>query len=405
MLIAVQHNFAKFGFIGEYTYTCNPLTDISCNANLNNQNIFNEDEFHPSQASHQIIADYILSILEGPSLANLLSQTPVSSVQTQHENIQSNLEALESFGKKSMVVGQWQFFSAGNYDSAHQSLVDNTPRFNPEYHQHDLSFTAGFEELLNPNWIVGIALGRSTGSINSHSDTENFNYDQDINMVHFFSGNTFWQNQAYINSIAGYGHIIDNHIKRSFRLGIFPETVYANTTGDDFNADVEAGYYFKFNHQPDMQTGPFINLEYQHVDIDGYAEASSNFESDNTAFDALQYQLQEDKFLDSQLGWQWKNKYNAFDDIVITPSLKLSYLHKFITNPDVEAGVTSLPGSHYTVPSMSPIKNFGLASLQIDSTFKEGFTMGLGYNVMAARHFMSQGLMLDLSIPLSKIKN
>ncbi len=403
---AIQDNFAKFGFVGAESETCNFLSMVKCGSPDPNQDIFFSDGFHPSQATHKIMADYVLSILEGPALTGLLSQTPVSTVQTQDDNIESNIKNLEYTRKKSMVVGQWQFFSMGNYDTSHQSLVENTRNFNPAYHQRDLSFTAGFEELFNPDWIFGFAVGHSMGTVDSNSDTENFNYDQDINMVNFFSGTSFWQDRAYINSLLGYGHIIDNHINRNFRLGICPETLYANTTGDDFSAELNSGYYFKFKNYPALQTGPFIALEYQHVDIDAYAEASSNFETNNNAFDALQYQLQDDNFLNSELGWQWKNTLaSSFDDIVLTPSLQISYLHRFMANPSVEAGVTSLPGSHYSVPSMTPAKDFAMASAEIDSTFKQGFTLGLSYNLMGAKHFLSQGVMVNLSIPLSKIKN
>src|SRR5262249_10361433 len=136
-----------------------------------------------------------------------------------------------------------------------------------------------------------------------------------------------------------------------------------------------------------------------HVDINPFEESSSHFETLNTAFDALQYRSQNFNSLLGGLGWELDYS-GAIDDVKVSPYVQATYNHQFIANNTIEAGVSSLPGSHFELPVAPAYKDFGLISTGIRSTFNNGLDMTLGYNLMGARHYISQNFMVSFSVPI-----
>jgi outer membrane lipase/esterase len=195
----------------------------------------------------------------------------------------------------------------------------------------------------------------------------------------------------------GYGQIDDSNIHRSFMLGSFPDTLTAHTTGDHYDADITTGYNVELlNHQ--IKTGPIASLEYQRVSINPYIETSSNFESEDGAFDAMQYHCQNYDSFVGGLGWQI-NYTGTINNVKVMPYLQATYNHEMINDNIVEAGVTSLPGSNFSLPVGLPFKDYGLFSGGIQTEFKNGLVMSLGYNAMAGNKYLSQNVMLNLSLP------
>lgn len=393
-LNAIQDNFAKFGFVGAESETCNFLSMVKCSSSDPNQDIFFSDGFHPSQETHKIMGDYVLSVLEGPELASYLAETPLSVMNGENKQIQSELLSIQS-GLTELAVNKWHVFGAGIYNTTHR---DSNGPIDHGYHQEATAILAGLDYRLNPQILLGFAVGRSMGKIDYSSDSTSYSFDLDENMANLFGGYQFWNQQAYVNASLGYGAINDSNIHRSFMLGILPETVSGNTTGDHYDALVNLGYNFSLmQHQ--VLTGPIASLEYQRVDVRPYAESSSNFEVNNAAFDALQYGEQYYDSCVGALGWQLSYT-GKIHNVKVMPFIQATYNHEFIDSNTVTAGVTSLPGSHFSLPVGLPFQDFGVFTGGVQSVLNNGLIVSVGYNAMAAHRYLSQNVMLNFSMPL-----
>jgi len=389
---AIQTNYAKFGFSGPLSeVSCNPLTGLVCSDP--NSGIFFYDGFHPSQETHRIAADYILSVLEAPEFNAFLGESPLTVMNTQNKQIQSELSTIQS-GLVKVNSGHWHVFTSGAYSSTHR---DSEGPVNPGYHQNGTAFTVGADYRVNDNFLFGVAVGRSMGKVEDSNSTSNFQFDLDENLVNVFGGLQFWNNKAYLNGSLGFGYIDDSNIHRNFMLGSFPEMVDGHTTSDHYDANIMAGYNFEFLNQQ-LKTGPIASLEFQRVSVNPYAEKSNNFELDGESFDALQYHAQNYDSFVGGLGWQ-VSYTGVINNVKVMPYLQATYNHEMIDGNTVEAGLTSLPGSYFSLPVGLPFKDYGLFSGGIQSEFNNGLVMSLGYNAMAGHKYLSQNVMLNLSIP------
>jgi outer membrane lipase/esterase len=391
LLNAIQNNSSRFGFLGPYSSYCKPFNPTSCSGNPNQYIFF--DGFHPSQATGIIFADYVLSVLQGPEYAGILAEAPLGVIDNQNSMIQSELLGVQT-NLTNLEVGKWRVFANGLYNPETQTQNGfNQQGFNVD----NKAFIVGADYRFNQNGIFGFAAGRSMGNVDFSHNAGGFDLNE--NLITLFGGYQFLDN-AYINTELTYGNIDYSNINRRFMLGTVPETVDGNTTGDQYGAAGNLGYNFNFMNN-NLKTGPVMTLDYQHILVNPYSEQSSLFQTADGAFDALQYNKQtNDSFLGG-LGWQI-SYHGQINNVQVLPFLQATYNHQFLNmDRSVEAGVTSLPGSLFSMPVSQPDKDFGLINTGIQGIFNSGLALTFGYNLTVGQSDLSnQAFMISASMPL-----
>lgn len=405
LLNALQTNYQRFGFIGPYssykyifvifgtpvTLDCGSQSAFIC-SNDPNQDIF-YDGYHPSEATNKIGADLIFSMLQGPGFAAMLAEAPLSVMDTQNQQIQSQLLGVQT-GATKVALHTWRVFATGVHN---ETKYHSTFLLQPSYTQDGNGFTVGADYRLNPNTLLGFALGRSMGKINYAHDAGGFDLNE--NIISFFGAYQFLEN-AYVDGSISYGNIDFDSIHRNFMLGGVPEMLGGSATGQQYAAFAQTGYNFNFLDNA-LKTGPLATIDAQRVVVNPYAETSSQFETSNGAFDGLQYNKQTNDSLLGALGWQ-ASYATHINTVTVVPYIQATYNHQFLnTTNNVEAGVTTLSGSVFSLPVKYPDIDFGLVNAGVQTVFANGVALTFGYsNTFGEPDIKSQLFTISASVPL-----
>jgi outer membrane lipase/esterase len=401
LLNALQANYEKFGFVGPYSsykyttilgdITCFSGSPFTCSTDPSKDIFY--DGFHPSEATNKIGADLIFSQLQGPGFASTLAEAPISVMDGQNQQIQSQLLGIQT-GETNVPAHQWHIFATGVHN---QENYSSHYLLQPDYTQDGNGFTVGVDYRLAPDLLTGVAVGRSMGKLNFAHHAGGFDITE--NMINLFGGYQFLGN-AYVDGSLGIGNIDYSNIRRNFMLGIFPETVTGETSGQAYAAFLQTGYNFKLLNDA-LKTGPLASLDYQRITVNPYAETSANFQTPNGAFDALQYEKQANNSFIGALGWQASYAMQV-NTVTLLPFVQASYNHQFLKAVNnVEAGVTSLPGSFYSLPIQYPNAGFELVNAGIQGKLSNGVALTFGYSrTFGPSELRSQLFTLSASVPL-----
>lgn len=389
---AIQSSPEKFGFSSASSSYCyygqagDGSPALICQGDPERSVFY--DGFHPSQKTGQIGADYFLSILEGPLYAAVLAEAPFSVMDNQNNSIHSELLSLSS---QPLSVNSYKIFTNGIYHS--QEVTENSLT-KPKYQADTKTFTVGADYQFNSHTVIGAAIGHSINNIRYPHQKGGFDFDE--NVLSAFAGYE-WKN-LYLNTIFNYGLINYQNIKRKFMLGQLPETLTSNTTGEQYNLDANIGYYFISNQ---LKTGPIINFDYQKITVHPYAEKSSNFNSSDNNFDALQYDRQDNDSLTASIGWTISDTI-PFRSLLLQPYLQATYNHQFMDNTRmVSAGVVTLPGSRFSLPIVTPNNDYALVNGGIKTTFANQMAITFGVDSMLGQtDTKAYSLLIGFSIPL-----
>ncbi len=323
----------------------------------------NLDE-HPTGAGHQMIADYAYSVIEGPTRAAILAEAPFSVMDAQNFNIENQLFNVRSNMTK-LATAQTTFFASASYSPYKQ---DSQGTQGSGFDAHNTDFTAGIVHRINNNLIAGAAFAHSYGPVDLGKKIGGFDIAENITSL--FGG--YQYNKFYTDGIVNLGVINFNNFTRNIPIGPSQNLTHGETNGLQFGADLVTGY--NLINRNNLQTGPLVNVDYQNIRVDAYAEKGSiggiaeNFDSQNN------------NSLTTGFGWMF-NYIMQVKNIQLMPFAQLTYNHQWITAVrNVGAGLVSLPGSHFTIPVSAPNGDFGLANIGISTNLVKNVNLSLGYN-------------------------
>lgn len=397
LLVALQNNYKRFGFIGPYSSYLTPVigpTGVTMVAGTANpsQYIF-YDGYHPSAETDLIGAEYMMSVIEGPEYAGVLGVVPFSVVDNQNSEVQSELMSVQNGYVCAPANGQWRVFASG---LTNPGSIDADGFEQVGYNTTNNAYLIGADYGFATNAMVGVAVGRSMGDVNYTNSAGGFDLDE--NLITAFGGYN-WRN-LYLTTELNYANVDFSNVKRNFNLGLVPETVIGDTTGQDYGAAGTLGFNFVTLHNA-LRTGPVATIDYQNDTVNPYSELSTNFQTSNGAFDALQYAKQTNASLVGGLGWQIN--YDAhISNFQLIPFVQGTYDHQFVGQDRmIRAGVTSLPGSAFEMPFTSPDGNYGLVDAGIQGILSDGVALTFGYSATVFEPQVdSQSFMISASVPL-----
>ena len=112
---------------------------------------------------------------------------------------------------------------------------------------------------------------------------------------------TYHAGGGYVSGYGHYGQSDFNDIERDFQLGAARISESGKTNGSHVGLGISGGWWFKFDK---IQTGPFADLGWQDIKVDGYRERGN----DATA---MWFGKQQRRALIGTLGWRLQGQWQV----------------------------------------------------------------------------------------------
>jgi len=286
------------------------------------------DGVHPTTAAHKALADFAVSVIEGPRQIAVL---PHSEAVIGRSRAQMVDGAVAGLGKEdgmrwwADVRGNQQAYDAPfDYDSVGPAA------------SFGIGWTSG-------NLVYGAFAGY--GRQNSDFGEDRGEFKQTDAGLGGFVG---WRSGAFwANGQLGWTKV-SYDVDRTVHLGPATRVHSGSPDGDNLSLGASAGWNFgdgAFRH------GPVLAVLSQKISVDGYAE------TDPTLSTSLAYPQQDFDSLIGSVGWQLSYAINDH----VQPYAKLTYDREFEDAPaQAFAQAQSIPGSlPYAVPGLAFDETYG----------------------------------------------
>lgn len=269
LMTEVRANPSAFGFTNATGIACGPFPPITTSgsaqfclpSNLVASNAADTfvfaDGVHPTSATHRLIADFVESLIEGPTQYSLLAEAPL---RTRASHVRTISDGLTT-GKQS-EVGKFSVFAAAdgsNFD------IESGPG-NTGLDSRTRSATIGVTMRASEAVMVGLAYGHGRNEGSFGGDAGGYRTREHTWSVF---GSVKWRG-FYGTGVLSQADIEFNDIQRNIRLGQNRRTATANTDGSNYSAHLNAGYDFPIGR---FRVGPTVAVTTQNVEVNGFDEA------------------------------------------------------------------------------------------------------------------------------------
>jgi outer membrane lipase/esterase len=286
------------------------------------------DGVHPTSAAHKALADFAISVIEGPRQVAILpySEAMVGRARSEMVNV-----AIEGFGEGDGM--RWWADVRGDQQ-----------RYGAPFHFDGIGPAASF----GIGWTSGnLVYGGFAGYGRQNQDFGRRlgEFQQTDAGLGGFIG---WRDDAlWANAQLGWTKI-SYDVDRLVHLG--PATRVHSGSPDGDNLSIGASTGWNFEHGA-LEHGPVLSLLSQKISVDGYAE------TDPTLSTSLAYPQQDYDSLIGSVGWQASYALNEH----LTPYAKLTYDREFEDAPaHAFAQAQSMPGTlPYAVPGLEFDDTYG----------------------------------------------
>ncbi|BAO45277.1 autotransporter outer membrane beta-barrel domain-containing protein [Thiolapillus brandeum] len=332
---------------------------------------FFADPVHPTAIAHQIIADYAVSVVTAPALVANLPEVVLGQVRSNQQRVQSQL---------SMGFGDgWSFFANGAMGG--QDLQAGQAW---DVSADDASLLVGAAWRMNPYWVFGGALEGAYSDVDFARGMGGFEANSAL-----LSGFADYRRDSYFaNAIlsVGLNSNLDD-IERVIALGNTTRSEQGSSSADAWAIKVLAGT--TLFETGGLQAGPFVSVNYQKVDVDGYRERGMRSTSMNFASqDRDSLLLEGGVFANYHLGGG---------------SLHGALSYEGELNDDgrsVTAGLNSLSGSHFKLYDIEGSDYYWKLDLGYSRNMSKGVALGINYSLRNGENdndhqFINLGINVD----------
>lgn len=286
------------------------------------------DDVHPTTAAHKALADFAVSVIEGPRQIAIL---PHSEAMVGRARAQMVDGAIAGFGKEDGM--RWWADVRGDQQ-----------RYGAPFHYDGIGPAASF----GIGWTSGnLVYGAFAGYGRQDNDFgqrrgEFTQTDAGLGGFVGWRSGAFWANGQLGWTRVGY------EVDRAVNLGPATRIHSGSPDGDNLSIGASAGWNFEHGA---LSHGPVAALLSQKISIDGYAE------SDPALSTSLAYPQQDFDSLIGSVGWQASYAINDH----VQPYAKLTYDREFEDAPaQAFAQAQSIPGSlPYAVPGLAFDDSYG----------------------------------------------
>ena len=278
LLLEILDDPAAFGFsaVVDHTRFCFSssevtITGISCTEpdGLGKSSGGNPDDFvlndglHPTQALAQILSDYGASVLRAPGMIALLPESALADARAFGNTISDYqvrsrwAPRTEGFDLFASVQGQDVDFDDGSATPGASSDA--------------LDLTLGTTYALSDHWFIGAAVGSQVGD--TDIDNSGSEFETETLMGSVFLG--YRSDLLFTDFTLSVGSSDLDDIKRVIDLGATARRVeQGDSEADILGASAGIGVNVMGSGSA-TRFGPFLNLDYLNIDVDGYDEQGS----------------------------------------------------------------------------------------------------------------------------------
>ncbi|HEX7326831.1 MAG TPA: autotransporter domain-containing protein [Rhodanobacteraceae bacterium] len=315
------------------------------------------DGVHPTTAADAMLAQYAESIVLAPGEISLLGEAPLQ-VDTQVNRAVIDQATTSLAAAPGNGLRLW-----ANYDYAHQRLDAQTDSPRSNNNLNTLSIGAD----IHPSDVMTAGLAFTAGQQRDRfADNAGGFKLQDL----LATGYVMWGwDQAWFGAIGSFGHLGYSDIHRNIPLGPTVRYEDGSTSGSHLAFALTGGWWFNLGN---WRTGPYGELAWQHIHVDGYSE-----NGDDSA--AMIFDSQTRRAMVGTLGWQLTANLQA-GSTTLHPFARVAWNHDADGGVrDVRAGLVSMPGS-FAMPGFAPDRNWGSVGVGLAADFTPRLSGWIGYN-------------------------
>ncbi len=306
--------------------TCNPTSYVRPDAA---STYMFADGVHPTSATHQMLGQYAISILEAPRLQQILTHSAQTVGRARADQVGFHVA-----GRPAEGTSWWGNLRGDMQRYAHADLYDGMA-------------PAG---LFGVDWTRdGMVVGGFAGYGRMDADFGNNKGDfkQSDTTLGLFAG--WYGDNMWVNGQVSYSWL-DYDVSRKLQLGPATRLHQGSPEGSNLTAAVNAGY--EFGTEGGLRHGPVAAVIWQRVKLDGYLES-------NLSSSALGYADQELDSTVGRIGWQAR-----FDGGSVKPYVQVTYDHEFQDGKQAGAWLQTMADvGVYKVPGLQFDRNYATAVL------------------------------------------
>ncbi|GAB2571946.1 autotransporter domain-containing protein [Dyella jejuensis] len=318
-----------------------------------NESYLFADGVHPTTAADRMLAQAVLSELAAPQQISLLQEAPLAAITTQTSVVRNQMMA-DQFGSPTRA------FASISYSNQQFDQSAGAPKTT----SNNVDLTVGADVRASDNISAGVALG-----IGEHYADVSGGGGYDLQALTGLGYLTWHSGGAYAGAYGDFGQASYTNINRVFDIGGYRTNENGKTDGSYVGMGLHGGYWFDVSG---FKTGPFANIEYQNIKINGYSEGGN----DATA---MWFGRQERNALISTLGWSLQGHWQTHG-MDLAPYVELGWNHDSRASTDmVTAGLNSMNGS-FEMAGFTPDKNWGSANVGVLAQFTSNISGWIAYN-------------------------
>ena len=264
-------------------------------------------------------------------------------------------------------------FSVGDKNQTNQELGFN---FNSQ------GVTTGIDYRLTDNFILGTAFGYN----GTNSGFDQSRGGVNIDGYNFSLYSTYYVKDFYVDGmLTGGWNAYDT--RRQINFGTINQTGQGNTRGNEYAANLSAGYDFHYNS---FTAGPYGRVSYQNNQIDSYQETATV--PGSSGFGSLlsigsQSAQSTRTAVGGQLSYALSTKHGVF-----TPTARAEWLHKYNNGSKfINARYINDPSNAaFSISSDSPDRNFFNLGSGVSATLAHGASAFMFYEAMVGNNNLTQ---------------
>jgi len=314
---------------GQTIALCNPATLVSPDAP---STYFWANGAHPTTAVHRILADAVVSMIEGPMQISALGEAPFrvedANFRALDGRMWSSLDAPRT-GKK---FDAWVAYDYGSSDMSAGPTNGSA---------HGNSILVGLDGKVSDRLLVGGMFGYTDSKGDFGGAGGGYTLRQPVGTFYAGYGEGPW----YVGATLGAGNLDYNDVNRDIPLGPAVRNESGQTRGYEYTGRLLGGYWF---HLQDLLHGPYARVTYTKTIVRQFSETGS----DSTA---LIYGQQDNKQLLWSLGWQVAGTWGG-----IRPWARATWEYDSLDNDRTVSAQSVTLGGWYSIPVPKPDNNYVL---------------------------------------------
>jgi outer membrane lipase/esterase len=218
------------------------------------------DSVHPTTGSHALLADFVKSLIDGPSQYGMLAE---ASLRAREAHVHSLADGIAT--GRQVPAGRFNVFVGGN--RADYAIDSATAQ--PGLESDSKAGTIGLTMRASDSVVIGAAYGGGRNRGTFGAGAGNYEVTEHVWSV-FASAKGDW---FYGTGVLSIGDTRYSDIKRTVRIGPVTRTAEANTEGNNASAFLQAGMDFPVGSR--FKVGPLVSVHMQNVDVNQFDESGA----------------------------------------------------------------------------------------------------------------------------------